>query len=117
MRATFIRMAACTVIAAQLVMPVGAASSQPRDNDDNAMIYGGAYTLSELRQNLDNGDGHGHSSAQIKNDFAAHNIDEQSLLNDRHTVDGWVTKSGKVIIDDNNNGNLDQGKVVAVSAQ
>jgi LPXTG-motif cell wall-anchored protein len=93
---------------AVLLLPLTAsASAQPRDNDGNAMIWGGAYTKTELIQNLENGDGHGHTAKQLQAEFHAHGI-TLAEIRSTHTVNGEVTKSGEVIVG---------GKTVATGAQ
>jgi hypothetical protein len=91
-----------------MLLPLNAsAASQPRDNDANAMIWGGAYTKTELIDNLEHGDGHGHSAKQLQSEFKAHSVTVAGIRSSR-TVNGTVTKEGEVRIGD---------KVVATSAR
>jgi LPXTG-motif cell wall-anchored protein len=95
-------------MAAILLLPLAAsASTQPRDNDGNAMIWGGAYTKTELTQNLENGDGHGHTAKQLQAEYHAHGITLAEIRSSQ-TVNGVVTNGGEVIV---------AGKTVATGAQ
>ena len=80
------------------------AASQPRDYDSNAVIYGGAYTVSELNSKLNSGTGQTYqTSAQLKALYAAYGIKQSDF---GQLVDGYVTKNNTVVVN---------GKVVATN--
>jgi len=87
-----------TLLGMSLVaVPVAEASSQVRDNDTNAIIYGGAYSVKELKQKLNDGaDGPHQSAAQLTDLFAKNGIYEKDF---GQLVDGYVTDDNKVIVD------------------
>jgi len=76
-------------------------ASQPRDNDSNAIVYGGFYSVSELKNKINHGTGKPYqSSAQLKNLYNTLGIsqsDFDSLSNGTVYKDGRVTVNGKVV--------------------
>lgn len=81
-------------------MPVMAAGV--RDNDSNAVIYGGAYSIDELNRKLNNGAaGPNQSSAELKALFAKYGIKQADF---GQLKNGYVNKHNQVIVD---------GKIVA----
>lgn len=85
-----------------LVLPVATATAayEPRDRDSNAIMYGGAYSVSEWTQKYNGGDGR-NSAASLKSIYGGFGITPENMKN---TVAGTVTKSGNVVVN---------GKVVA----
>ena len=67
-------------------------SSGPRDYDENAVIYGGAYSKSELISKIEKGDG---KHTDIKKIFNTIGIYESDIKQST-TVDGVVYKDGTV---------------------
>jgi hypothetical protein len=106
-------LAAVMVIGA-IVAPaysITASSSQPRDNNNNSIVWGGCYTKSECMNDMNNGDGHGHSGANIMgvyNDFGI----TKAEFNSGNTVNATVFKDGRVVINQNF-GNFKSGDVIA----
>jgi hypothetical protein len=91
---------ACFMVIGGIVAPVASsmAASQPRDNDANAVMWGGAYSKSEFVGNLNKGDGH-HSSANLKQIYLNEGRGiTASAFNSASTVDGEVTSDGRVIV-------------------
>ncbi|MDN5835563.1 MAG: PKD domain-containing protein, partial [bacterium] len=82
------------------------ATSSPRDNDCNAVMYGGAYSAGEFAKKLkagDKGKSCSHSSSNLKAVYKTYGIDT-SL---KGAKSGTVTSKGNVIVD---------GKTVATNA-
>ena len=82
------------------------ATSKARDNDCNAVMYGGALTKSEFAKKLkagDNGKGCKHSSSNLKAVYKTYGIDT-SLSGAKN---GKVYKDGRIVVD---------GKTVATNA-
>jgi len=85
------------VVVMSVFTAVPAMASQVRDNDGNAIIYGGAYSIDELNKKLDEGTGKAYqSSAQLKALFAANGIKQADF---GQLKNGYVTKDNKVIVD------------------
>lgn len=99
---------AAVVLAGLLFVPAPASAATPRDCDSNAVIYCGAYTKQELLDKLRTGDSR-HTGAELREIVYGGNwgITEASLRSDQ-TVDGVVTKDGRVIVG---------GQVVATDAR
>ncbi len=87
-----------------LVMPSATAMAvaQPRDYDNNAVMYGGAYSVSEFTTKYKNGDGR-NSAGNLQNIYRGFGINADNV---RNVVNGSVTKDGRVIVN---------GKVVATN--
>lgn len=84
-----------------------AKASQPRDYDNNSVIYGGAYTVSELRGDLSNGTGKPNQSAyELKKLFSHLGMGIENLTTST-LQDGVVSKNGNVTVN---------GKIVAYNA-
>ena len=78
------------------------AASQPRDYDSNAVMYGGAYSITELNNKLNNGTGKSYqSSAELTALYAKYGIKQADF---GQLVDGTVNKHNQVIVN---------GKIVA----
>jgi hypothetical protein len=106
------------ILAVLVLLPFGvnAATSQPRDNDTNAMIRGGTYSqdtlISKLNSHpqdcsgrfLSNTVGDEFSSLSSSSNFGA----KVNAATIRNSTDGIVTRSGNVLVN---------GKVVATGAQ
>lgn len=72
-------------------------ASGSRDCDDNAVIYCGTLSTTELKNKLDDGTGKQYqSSAELKSLFAHYGIQESQF---GKLVDGYVTKDNKVYVD------------------
>jgi hypothetical protein len=109
-------LAAVMVIGAILapVYSITADSSQPRDNDNNSIVYGGCYSKSECLNKMNGGDGHGHSASNIMgvyNDFGI----TKAEFNSGNTVNATVFKDGRVVINQNF-GNFTSGDVIATNS-
>lgn len=76
----------------------GFAQSSARETSENAMIYGGVYSMQELKQKLASGDGT-RSASQLQQDFASHGVSVTSIHSTK-VVNGYVTKGGRVIVGD-----------------
>jgi hypothetical protein len=89
------------LIALALLLPIAAsAAAQPRDANSNAMVYNGAYTKTELVHKLQQGDGKGgHDASELQRQFERFGISQQTILSSQ-TVDGNVTRTGKVMVGD-----------------
>lgn len=97
------------------VMAVNAASSQPRDNDSNSIIWGGCYTKSECVSKMQNGDGvGGHTGANISGIYKAFGI-TAATLDSADTVPGTVYADGHVTVAQNV-GTFKAGATVATGA-
>ena len=76
-------------------------ANQPRDFDTNSIIYGGAYSISELRNNINNGTGKEHQGgAALTHFFNTLGIDDGQfgkLTNGSAHKDGRVTVDGKTV--------------------
>ncbi len=71
-------------------------AAQPRDYDSNAIIYGGAYSVSELNKKLNQGTGKPYqSSAQLKKLFSTFGISQSDF---GQLQNGTVYKDGRVIV-------------------
>ena len=78
------------------------AAGQVRDNDSNAVIYGGAYSISELKSNLNDGTGKSYQTgANLTALFAKYGIKQSDF---GQLVDGTVNKKNQVVVN---------GKIVA----
>ena len=78
-----------------IIVPVVRAS-QPRDYDTNAIIYGGAYSVSELNRKINNGTGKAYQSAnQLKHFFNTLGIYQEQF---GELSDGYVYKDGRVVV-------------------
>ena len=82
------------------------AASQPRDCDNNAVVYCGAYTKTELNKKISEGDTR-NSAANLKQIFfnEGRGITLSGINN---AVDGTVFKDGRVVVG---------GKIVATGAK
>ena len=79
-----------------LLVSTPVAAAQVRDNDGNAIIYGGAYSISELKSKLNNGTGKANQSgAELTKLFAYYGINEKDF---GQLKDGYVTKDNQVIV-------------------
>jgi hypothetical protein len=109
-------LAAVMVIGA-IVAPVysiTADNSQPRDNNNNSIIFGGCYSKSECLTKMNSGDGHGHNASNIMgvyNDFGI----TKAEFNSGNTVNATVFKDGRVVINQNF-GNFKSGDVIATNS-
>jgi len=84
---------ALAVILAQVISPLAEVwASGSRDYDANAVIYGGAYSISELISKINRGDGRHNDLKKI---FDTLGIYEPDL---KTAKDGVVTKSGEVLV-------------------
>jgi len=89
-------------VALSVLVTAPALAAGGRDYDSNAIIYGGAYTISELNSKLNNGTGKVYqSSSQLKALFAAYGIKQSDF---GQLKDGYVNKKNQVVVN---------GKVVA----
>src|SRR5664279_1837439 len=99
-RVNLMKIAAAALIIGAIVVPVNSivAASQPRDNDSNSIMWGGAYSQSEWLDNVSHGDGH-NSSSNLKNIYFNENrgITQANFMSSS-TVSGEVTKDGRVIV-------------------
>jgi hypothetical protein len=79
-------------------------ASQPRDFDNNAVVYGGYYSVNELNNKLNHGTGKPYqSSSQLKNLYNTLGIEQgdfDQLKNGTVYKDGRVMVDGKVIFRD-----------------
>jgi hypothetical protein len=101
--------AAALLVAVTLVVPAGAlaTTSQPRDSDANAIVWGGAYTKGEFIDKVRNGDGH-NSAANIQEILYRQNRTiTEATFSSSSTVNGTVYKDGRVVVN---------GKTVATKA-
>jgi hypothetical protein len=75
-----------------------AATSQPRDANNNSVIWGGAYSKSEFESKVNGGDGH--NSAQNLQQIYFHESRgiTMAAFKDSNTVEGEVMKDGRVIV-------------------
>jgi len=90
------------IVAMSLVVTVPTFAAGGRDYDSNAIMYGGAYSISELNSKLNNGTGKSYqSSTQLKALFAAYGIKQSDF---GQLKDGYVNKKNQVVVG---------GKVVA----
>jgi hypothetical protein len=91
-----LKLAAIAVMVGGLVAPMGAAiaDSQPRDNDANAIMYGGCYSKQECNSKIAKGDTK-HSAGNLQQIYFKENRGMTSE-NFQHTVDGVVYKNGDV---------------------
>lgn len=87
-----------------LATPGSAGAAEPRDYDRNAIMYGGAYSVSEWERKFREGDTL-HSKSDIQGVFSAFNISPATM---RQTQSGTVTREGRVIVD---------GRTVATDAR
>lgn len=87
-------------IIAAVAIPL-ARAGQPRDNDSNAIVYGGFYSVSELKNKINHGTGKPHQSGAALKSFiktlgiSQSNFDE--LSNGTVYKDGRVVVKGKVV--------------------
>ena len=93
---------------------VFAAGTQVRDNDGNSIIWGGCFSESECISKMQNGDGHGHSGAEIRGIYNNFGISE-SMFNSSEVVSGTVYKDGRVVVNQNVDG-FKAGDVVATNS-
>jgi len=84
-------------VSSLLVVPGVRAQSQPRDDDNNAIVRNGAYTKSELKRKM---------TGDIPKIFAHYSI-TKSEIDSASTVSGVVRKNGQVLVN---------GQVVATGA-
>ncbi len=109
-RTNLMKIAAAALIIGAIVVPVSSivATSQPRDNDANSIMWGGAYSKQEWLNKVNGGDGH-NAGANIANIYYNENrgISEASFMSDATSENGEVTKDGRVLVD---------GLVVATNA-
>lgn len=78
-----------------ILVPVVRAS-QPRDYDANAIIYGGAYSISELNRKINKGTGKPYQSTnQLKHFFNTLGIYQEQF---GELSDGYVYKDGRVVV-------------------
>jgi hypothetical protein len=96
------------------VYAITADNSQVRDNNANSVIWGGCFTKSECMSNFDNGDGHGHSGANIMGIENSVGVTKNRFQSDQ-TVDGTVFKDGRVVVA-RDFGNFKAGAVVATDS-
>ena len=83
------------LVVAQFLSPfISVQASGPRDFDDNAVVFGGAYSKGELTTKINNGDGKNGDLKTIFNTIGISN----SAIEGAQTLDGVVTKSGQVIV-------------------
>ena len=85
---------------ALILIPMAvAAADDTRDCDNNAVVYCGAYSPSELTFKIDNGDGH-NDTANLKQIFyhENHGITAESIA---RAVDGTVKRDGHVMVGTN----------------
>lgn len=83
------------VLTTTLAVPTLAAG-QVRDNNLNAVMYGGAYSIDELNAKLNGGTGKQHQSAgELQSLFAAYGIKQSDF---GQLVDGYVNKQNQVIV-------------------
>ncbi len=87
---------ALVAIAAAVAPFVAKAESQPRDCDTNAMMHCGAYTKTEFDSKYKNGDVL-HTGANLIHVYAETGF-SKTAFDSTATVDGSVTKDGKVIV-------------------
>lgn len=92
----WVRLTAAAVVTVSLMIPAVPASAAARDNDANAIMWGGCYTKSECLSKINHGDGH-HSSANLKQIYYGEGRG-MTESNFNSTVDGEVTKDGRVIV-------------------
>jgi hypothetical protein len=77
-------------------------ASQPRDNDSNAILYGGAYTITELISKVNSGNTKGphQTSAELKKLYSTVGMDFGwfgQLQSGTIYKDGHVTLNGKTV--------------------
>ncbi|MDD5693154.1 MAG: SpaA isopeptide-forming pilin-related protein [Patescibacteria group bacterium] len=83
------------VVIAVVAIPI-AKANQPRDNDTNAIIYGGAYSIGELKNKLNSGTGQPYqSSVQLTHLYNTLGIEQDQF---GKLEDGTVYKNGKVTV-------------------
>lgn len=71
-------------------------ASQPRDYDSNSIIYGGAYSIRELNNKINNGTGKSYqSSKELKNFFNTLGIKQSDF---ERLSNGTVYKDGRVVV-------------------
>jgi hypothetical protein len=102
------QLAAAGLVLSSLVVPaIAGAASEPRDNDANAIMWGGAYSKTEWQTKVHNGDGH-NSAANLQQIYfkEGRGITEASVMSG-DTVNGTVFKDGHVEV---------SGKTVAKDA-
>lgn len=83
-------------------------ASQPRDYDNNSVIYGGAYSVSELRSDITNGTGKPHQSGTDLKRLFSHIGMGLEHLTESKLENGYVYKNGNVTVN---------GKVVATNVK
>lgn len=87
----FLRIACLAMLAITvLIIPTSLLAAGERDTSSNAMIKGGAYSTSELRQKIN-------ANSSLKADFSSVGITSSELTNE-NLVNGTVTKDGRVIV-------------------
>jgi hypothetical protein len=99
-RKSFAVLATAVFAVVTLVTPAvaDATTSQPRDNDANAIVWGGAYTKGEFIDKVRNGDGH-NSAANIQEILFRQNRNiTESTFSSSSTVNGTVYKDGRVTV-------------------
>ena len=110
LRRGIVRFFAASLIVVSLITPalVTASTSQPRDNDTNAIMYGGAYSKSEWASNVSKGDSK-NSASNLQQIYynEGRGITNANFMAS-YTVDGTVFKDGHVEVD---------GKTVATGAK
>jgi hypothetical protein len=107
-KSAWLKLAAIAMVIGSLVAPMGSAlaESQPRDNDANAIMYGGCYSKQECNNKIANGDTK-HSAANLQQIYFNENRG-MTRDNFQHTVDGVVYKNGDVRVN---------GQLVATGAR
>lgn len=96
MNRRFLSVVAASLLAVPLFISQVLAAEQPRDRDNNAVIYGGAYTKAELIDKWKNGDGK-NSTASISEAMQWAGATQVEV---QQSVDGVVRKDGSVWVGD-----------------